>query len=216
MVMEEQSPPGRSGAHGTGPAKPVSGVSHTRVGEGGGSELRPRDRHAAGPPRAHHAVAGSTRRFIANASETGTRAHAKPPPVRPDRREPGGNDPGQCDTAPAAAHVTPEWQIDDLLEEVRQAIRARQFSPRTEGAYLAWTRRYVSFAGGSDPRELDDNVVTAFLTDLAVEHRVSSATQRQAASALLFLHREVLGRSTAPPDEIVRPHLPRRLPTVLT
>ncbi len=55
-----------------------------------------------------------------------------------------------------------------------------------------------------------------FLTHLAVERRVSSSTQNQAASALLFLYREVLDIQVEPPRKVARPKSPRRLPVVLT
>ncbi|MGH7447615.1 MAG: integron integrase, partial [Longimicrobiales bacterium] len=103
-----------------------------------------------------------------------------------------------------------------LLQRVRLEIRARQFSPRTEEAYVGWIRRYVLFHGKRHPAELDAAAVTAFLTDLASTRHVSAATQNQAASALLFLYREVLQLSIEPPQGVVRPSKPRRLPIVLT
>ena len=95
-------------------------------------------------------------------------------------------------------------------------IRARQFSPRTEEAYISWIRRYVRFHGTRHPAELDSAAMTAFLTDLASTRHVSAATQSQAASALLFLYREVLNLQVEPPTGVVRPSKPRRLPIVLT
>lgn len=95
-------------------------------------------------------------------------------------------------------------------------IRARQFSPRTEEAYIGWIRRYVMFHGKRHPAMLDEAAVAAFLTHLASTQRVSASTQNQAASALLFLYREVLQLRMEPPSGVVRPSRPRRLPTVLT
>jgi integron integrase len=103
-----------------------------------------------------------------------------------------------------------------LLDEGRQAIRARQFSARTEEAYVAWVRRYVLHHGKRHPATLGEAAVLEFLTHLAVTQRVSAATQNQAASALLFLYREVLGLRMDPPKGIIRPLRPRRLPIVLT
>jgi integron integrase len=102
-----------------------------------------------------------------------------------------------------------------LLEEVRRACRARQFSDRTVDAYTGWVRRYVVFHGKRHPRELDGRAVAAFLTHLADERDVSVSTQRQASSALLFLYRRVLGIPIEAPAGIARPGRPRRLPTVL-
>jgi integron integrase len=103
-----------------------------------------------------------------------------------------------------------------LLQQVRQAIRVRQYSPRTEKAYVGWIRRFVLFHDKRHPSELDEDGVAAFLTDLACAGSASAATQNQASSALLFLYRDVLGISMNPPRGIVRPAKPRRLPIVLT
>jgi len=99
---------------------------------------------------------------------------------------------------------------------MRREIRARQLSLRTEDAYVSWARRYLRFHGGRDPRALGDDGIAAFLTHLAVRRHVAPATQNQAASAVLFLYREVLGIDVGPPRGVVRPKLPRRLPVVLT
>jgi integron integrase len=103
-----------------------------------------------------------------------------------------------------------------LLQLVRDAIRARHFSPRTEDAYLGWIRRYVLFHGKRHPLDLGDDDVAAFLTYLATARNVSASTQNQAASALLFLYREVLGIALRPPPGVTRPRKPRRLPVVLS
>ncbi|HEX2167332.1 MAG TPA: integron integrase [Longimicrobiales bacterium] len=103
-----------------------------------------------------------------------------------------------------------------LLQQVRQAIRARQYSPRTEEAYVGWIRRYVLFHGRRHPEELDGAAVAAFLTHLADAQSVGASTQNQAASALLFLYREVLAQPIEAAEDILRPRRPRRLPTVLS
>ncbi|HSJ07243.1 MAG TPA: integron integrase [Longimicrobiales bacterium] len=103
-----------------------------------------------------------------------------------------------------------------LLAQVRIACRARQFSRRTEKAYAGWVRRYVVFHGRRHPTELGGDAVTAFLSALADRDSVSASTQRQAASALLFLYREVLNIDVAPAPGVIRPGRPRRLPVVLT
>jgi integron integrase len=100
--------------------------------------------------------------------------------------------------------------------DVRHAIRARHFSPRTEDAYVGWIRRYVLFHGKRHPRDLDARHVAAFLSHLAIEHRISAATQRQASAALQFVYREVLDIEIEPARDIARPHVGRRLPIVLS
>ncbi|MEJ2151606.1 MAG: integron integrase [Gemmatimonadota bacterium] len=103
-----------------------------------------------------------------------------------------------------------------LLEQVRAAIRMHGYSPRTEKAYIGWIRRFVRFHGTRHPRELGEAEVTAFLTHLAVERKVSASTQNQALSALLFLYGKVLRIELRWLDDLVRARRPARLPVVLT
>ncbi len=103
-----------------------------------------------------------------------------------------------------------------LLDRVRLVIRARHYSPRTEKAYVSWVRRFVLFHGKRHPETLGEAEITAFLSALATQRKVSASTQNQALSALLFLYREVLGRDPAWMDGIVRAKRPVRLPVVLT
>lgn len=110
----------------------------------------------------------------------------------------------------------PESHGVKLLQAVRLACRARQFSDRTAEAYIGWVRRYVLFHGKRHPRELDGQAVTDFLTHLAADRNVSVSTQRQASSALLFLYEQVLGLPVEVPAGVLRPARPRRLPTVLS
>jgi integron integrase len=79
-----------------------------------------------------------------------------------------------------------------LLDQVRQALRVRHYSPRTERAYVRWILRYIHFHQRRHPRELGAAELTAFLSDLAEPGRVSAATQAQALAALLFLYKHVL------------------------
>ena len=103
-----------------------------------------------------------------------------------------------------------------LLEKVRECLRVRHYSLRTEEAYLGWIRRFVWFHGKRHPRDMGTAEVEAFLTDLAVKRGVSAATQNQALAALLFLYKEVLGIQLPWLDEMVRAKRPQHLPTVLT
>jgi len=103
-----------------------------------------------------------------------------------------------------------------LLDRLRAAVRARHYSLRTEEAYVGWVRRYVLFHGKRHPDELGEAEINAFLTDLAVTRKVSASTQNQALSALLFLYRDVLGKSVESLGDVVRARRPARLPVVLT
>ncbi|MBW8311281.1 MAG: integron integrase [Rhizobium sp.] len=103
-----------------------------------------------------------------------------------------------------------------LLQVVRDRIRAKHYSLRTEAAYLGWIRRFIQAHRGRHPRELGGREVSAFLTRLAVQGNVAASTQNQALSALLFLYREVLELKLPWMDDVVRAKRPQRLPVVLT
>jgi len=103
-----------------------------------------------------------------------------------------------------------------LLRALRDAIRTRHYSYRTEQAYVAWAVRYVRFHGLRHPAEMGADEIRAFLTHLAVERDVAASTQNQALAALLFLYREVLAVPVEYVDGIEHAKKPRRLPTVLT
>jgi len=110
-----------------------------------------------------------------------------------------------------AAHNPPR-----LLDQVREAIRLRHYSIRTEQAYTDWIKRFILFHGKRHPREMGAAEVERFLTHLAVEGRVAASTQNQALSALLFLYREVLKVDLPWLGEMTRAKRPGRLPVVLT
>lgn len=107
-------------------------------------------------------------------------------------------------------------QSPKLLDRMRAEIRLRHYSIRTEEAYVDWSRRYILFHNKRHPQEMGAEEVTAFLSHLASERKVSASTQNQAKSALLFLYREVLGIELPWLDEVVAAKVSRRLPVVLT
>src|SRR5256885_3818690 len=95
---------------------------------------------------------------------------------------------------PSFLPAAPKQSKPKLLDQVRQLMRLRHYSLRTEEAYVSWIRRYILFNGKRHPRELDEKHVSQFLTDLAINGRVAAATQNQALNALLFLYKEELQR----------------------
>jgi site-specific recombinase XerD len=102
-----------------------------------------------------------------------------------------------------------------LLDQVRDALRLKHYSYRTEQAYIDWITRYILYHGKRHPQEMGSAEVQAFLTHLAVEKNVAASTQNQAFSALLFLYREVFHQDLENLDAL-RAKKPKRLPTVLT
>lgn len=103
-----------------------------------------------------------------------------------------------------------------LLDQVRSCCRVRQYSLRTERAYLGWIRRFILANGKRHPRDMGAPEVTAFLSGLATRDHVAASTQNQALSALLFLYRVVLDIELPWMDDVVRAKRPRRLPVVLS
>ena len=103
----------------------------------------------------------------------------------------------------------------ELLTTLREVIRSRHYSTRTEEAYVTWVRRYVRFHAVRHPRELAEPAIARFLSALAARG-VSASTQNQALAALLFLYREVLRIPIGTVEGIVRAKRPQRLPVVLT
>jgi len=109
-----------------------------------------------------------------------------------------------------------ESRAPRLLDRVRDAIRRRHYSRRTEESYVQWIRRFIHYSGTRHPTLLGAEEVTAFLNYLARERSVAAATQNQALSALVFLYKEVLALPLPWLQGLERAKRPARLPTVLT
>jgi integron integrase len=111
-------------------------------------------------------------------------------------------------------------QSPRLLDQLRDVLRYKHYSLRTEEAYLYWTKFFVCWHGRNGqarhPREMGAAEVEQFLTMLTTARNVSVSTHNQALSALLFLYREVLGVQLPWLDDVQRPTRPRRIPSVLT
>jgi integron integrase len=107
-------------------------------------------------------------------------------------------------------------QKPKLLDQVRQAIRARHYSDKTEKAYVHWIKRYIFFHNKRHPMEMAEPEIGQFLSSLATDGHVSASTQNQAFNALLFLYHEVLSKKIGLIDGVVRAKRPQRLPVVLT
>ena len=103
-----------------------------------------------------------------------------------------------------------------LLDRVRDAIRVKHYSIRTEQAYVNWVRRFILFHDKRHPKDMGADEIEEYLTYLAVDRNVAASTQNQALSALLFLCQNVLKKDLDRPVDAVRAKKPKRLPTVLT
>ncbi len=108
-----------------------------------------------------------------------------------------------------------------LLDQVRDAIRLKHYSIRTEEADVDWIKRFILFHKTPEgrvrhPQDMGAAEIAAFLTHLAVDKNVAASTQNQALRALLFFYRNVLGRDVILSGDALRAKKLRRLPTVLT
>jgi len=119
----------------------------------------------------------------------------------------------------ASIHVLPDQptrQPPKLLDQLREALRSRHYSRRTETTYCHWVKRYIFFHHVRHPAEMAEPEMNSFLTHLAVKEKVSASTQNQALCALLFLYRHVLNRKIGDLGEVIRARKPKRLPVVMT
>lgn len=103
-----------------------------------------------------------------------------------------------------------------LLDRIREAIRVRHYSLRTEQSYIQWIRRSILFHDKRHPDTVGESEISAFLSHLAVDRKVSASTQNQALSAILLLYQKVLEHKLDLLDDVVRAKRPHRLPVVLT
>lgn len=75
----------------------------------------------------------------------------------------------------------------DLLDRMRNVLRVKHYSKRTEQAYIAWVTRFIKFHHVRHPKEMGAAEVEQFLTHLAVDLNVAGSTQNQALNAIVFL-----------------------------
>jgi integron integrase len=103
-----------------------------------------------------------------------------------------------------------------LLDQVRDIIRRKHYSTRTEQAYIGWIKRFIIYHGKRHPREMSEEEVANFLTHLARDLNVAASTQNQALNALLFLYKEVLRHEIGWLEKVERAKKPPKLPVVLS
>ena len=103
-----------------------------------------------------------------------------------------------------------------LLDAIRNRIRVKHYSIRTEKPYLQWIKSYIHFNSRQHPRELSAGHIETFLTHLTVDRNVSASTQNQALSALLFLYKEVLEIELPYLNKLTRAKKSAHVPVVFT
>jgi len=103
-----------------------------------------------------------------------------------------------------------------LLQNLRNVIRRKHYSLRTEEIYVRWVKHYIRYHQLRHPAEMDESHVVQFLTHLAVDRQVSASTQNQALNALVFLYKRVLNRPLGSLAGAARAKSQQRLPVVFT
>lgn len=103
-----------------------------------------------------------------------------------------------------------------FLDLVRERIRVKHYSIRTEEAYVGWIKKFIFFHNKRHPAEMGKLEMEQFLTHLAVDKNVAASTQNQALAALLFMYKEVLQIEPPWVENVTRAKKPVRLPVVLT
>ena len=98
-----------------------------------------------------------------------------------------------------------------LLDQVRDAIRRKHYSIRTEATYIDWIRRYILFHGKKHPMDMGAAEIERFLTHLAVAGKVAASTRNQALCALVFLYKHVLKLEINEKIDAQRAKRPKRL-----
>ncbi|MFH1440460.1 MAG: integron integrase [Candidatus Omnitrophota bacterium] len=111
--------------------------------------------------------------------------------------------------------------VSQVIMKMREAIRIRHYSYKTERSYIDWVKRFYDYVLNIKKRDvgangLDSGDVRDFLSYLAVHSRVSSSTQNQAFNALLFLFRDVFKIELNDLGKTVRAKRGPKLPVVLS
>ncbi|KHE91569.1 MAG: site-specific tyrosine recombinase, partial [Candidatus Scalindua brodae] len=102
-----------------------------------------------------------------------------------------------------------------LLDQVRDVIRKKHYSIRTEQAYVDWAKRYILFHKKHHPKDMGEKEIAQFISHLATDRRVASSTQNQALNAIVFLYKHVLNIELGDFGHMERAKKPEKLPTVM-
>lgn len=102
-----------------------------------------------------------------------------------------------------------------LLAAVRAEIRRKNYSYRTEQAYVGWIKRYIRFHDFQHPQKLSEVHLIKYLTWLANKRNVAASTQNQAFCAILFLYEHVLKLPVKKLAGFDRAKKPKKLPVVM-
>jgi len=103
-----------------------------------------------------------------------------------------------------------------VFDQLQIEIKLRHYSPKTLKAYRSWIRRFQTFTKSKDYQLLTQKDVVDFLSDLAIEKKVSASSQNQAFNALLFLFRHILKKEFGEIKGVARAKRKPYIPVVLS
>lgn len=106
-------------------------------------------------------------------------------------------------------------QKKKLLDLVRDSMRLKHYSRKTEKAYIAKIKEYIIFNGKKHPSELNETHIREYLNYLVKERNVSGSTQDQALFAILFCYK-TLGIKLRRINNIERSKRKKRIPEVFS
>jgi len=103
-----------------------------------------------------------------------------------------------------------------LLDLVRESLRLKHYSIRTEDAYVNWIKRYIIFQNKTHPSKLSEKHIREFLSYLAIKKKVAPSTQNQAFNAIIYLYKNVLKIELGELDDIERAKQQKKIPVVFS
>ncbi len=126
-------------------------------------------------------------------------------------------------TSPPDSSLPPEHQSPNLKNQweyvkrkLTSTLRTQHKSYRTEKTYLGWINRFALFLNYKNPSQVQESDLRNFLTHLAINRKISAATQNLAFNSIYFFYKNYLGITLLDLKGAIRAKLPRRLPIVLS
>lgn len=104
----------------------------------------------------------------------------------------------------------------NLLDQLRDLIRTKHLSIRTEKTYIQWAKRFILYHNKNHPARMGAEQINQYLTFLAVKKRVAASTQNQALNAIVFMYKHLLGQNTTDIGDYVRAKRSQKIPVVLS
>jgi integron integrase len=103
-----------------------------------------------------------------------------------------------------------------LLDQLRELIRTKHLSIRTEKTYVQWAKRFILYHNKTHPAKMGPAEINQYLTFLAVKKNVAAATQNQALNAIVFMYKHLIGKDIRQIGDYIRAKRSQKMPVVLS